>query len=53
MMQCYEELKAIYKRRQLQGEVSGRLRKLIAANLGISDSQVKKIENIRTTPCLK
>jgi len=46
LMTGYTELKAIFERRKNTGEVSGRIRGLIAQALDISDSQVKKIENI-------
>ena len=42
----YKALKVIFEEKKQSGEVSGRIRALIAKELGVSDSQLKKIDNI-------
>ncbi|MDR0919896.1 MAG: ParB N-terminal domain-containing protein [Oscillospiraceae bacterium] len=47
LMRCYEKYKDIFDRKKTNGEVSGRIRELIAIKLGVSDSQIKKVENVK------
>jgi ParB family chromosome partitioning protein len=46
LMKGYEELRAIFERQKADKQVKGRIRELVAEALNVSNSQVRKIENI-------
>jgi ParB family chromosome partitioning protein len=46
LLKGYEELRAIFERQKADKQVKGRIRELVAEALQVSNSQVRKIENI-------